>query len=126
MAWEISNGATSTILCYEVDHAIFVPKCSGYVTYKMGGTEVTIAFSNPQLGWKNKAGVGTDGKFVWDAMYSNCYESFEILITLVDKTTLSFHLQCTGGETNSCDIKIVRSARGSAAIYPASCNSKAL
>ena len=105
----ISNCGTATILCYEVNGAV-VPKCSGYVTYKMGGTDVTIAFSNPQLGWKNKVGVGTGGKFVWDAMYSNCFEPFEILIPLADKTILSFHLQCTGGETNMCDVKIVRSA----------------
>lgn len=104
---KISNGTVATILCYEVDYAA-VPKCSGYVTYKMAATEVTIAFSNPQLGWKNKVGAGTRGSFHWDAMYSNCYEPHEEIITLADKSKLYFQLQCTGGETNTSDVKIVR------------------
>lgn len=104
---KISNGAVATILCYEVDYAA-VPKCSGYVTYRMGRSEITIGFSNPQLGWKNKVGVGTGGKFVWDAMYSNCYEPFVKVITLADQTELTFHLKCTGEETNTADVKIVR------------------
>lgn len=33
--------------CYEIDGSLF--GCSGFVTFEMGGTEDTIAFSNPLL-----------------------------------------------------------------------------
>ena len=62
-----------TVLSYERDGTL--AGCSGYVTYNMNDTEVTIAFSNPDI-CSNKLGVGTGGKEVWDDMESHDYEDF--------------------------------------------------
>ena len=53
----IARNDNPTILCYERDWAL--AGCSGYVTYKMNGNIVTIAFSNPSAG-NNKVGVGVE------------------------------------------------------------------
>ena len=74
--------------------------CSGYVTYAMGGTEVTIAFSNPSAG-RNKFGVGITGKEVSD----HGYDSFVVLLTVADKKLL-FRCKCTGSSTNECTVNI--------------------
>jgi len=42
----IKPGQESKVLNYERDWATFVG-CSGYVTYRMLDTDITIAFSNP-------------------------------------------------------------------------------
>ena len=76
-----------------------------YVTYTIGGTDLTIAFSNPSAG-TNKLGVGTTGKDVWDNMSNHDYGPFTVKITLHDKTKLAIECQCSGGETNSCTVKI--------------------
>lgn len=102
---QIANDATATILCYERDHFLFVG-CSGYVTYEMGGTEVTIAFSNPMVG-TNKLNVTTDGDGAWNRMDNRKYEPFEIDIILADNTAITFKCSCTAGKTNVCDITIV-------------------
>lgn len=101
---KIGSGENATILCYERDWA--VAGCSGHVTYTMGGTPVTIAFSNPLVGC-NKLGVGADGQNVWELMDNHGYQPFVIYLVLADNTTLTFKCQCTGGEINSCEVKIV-------------------
>ena len=78
--------------------------CSGYVVYEMGGSEITIAFANPSAG-RNKLGVGTTGKIVWDDMSSHDYDEFYELITIADRKFM-FHCQCTGSSTNVCTINI--------------------
>ena len=80
--------------------------CSGYVTYNMFGTDITIAFSNPSVG-SNKLGVGTGGKQVWDNMESHDYQEFTVDIDASNgKTILHFDCKCTGGTTNTCTVKI--------------------
>ena len=101
---KIPNGADDVkISCYEKDGAL--AGCSGLVTYTIGGTDLTIAFSNPSAG-TNKLGVGTTGKDVWDNMSNHDYGPFTVNITLHDKTKLAIECQCSGGETNSCTVKI--------------------
>lgn len=53
----------------------FLSGCSGYVTYRMSGTEFSIAFSNPLIG-TNKLGVGPDGESTWDTMSNHNYQEF--------------------------------------------------
>ena len=102
---KIRSGENVTILCYERNWALLAG-CSGHVTYSMGGTQVTIAFSNPLIG-TNKLGVGADGQNVWELMGNHGYQPFVIYIILADKTPLTFNCECTGGTTNFCDVKIV-------------------
>ena len=80
--------------------------CSGYVTYIMGQTMVTIAFSNPPIGY-NKLGVGisTHGKDVWDEMGDHNHQPFNVILQ-VDGKNLTFYCQCTGGSTNICTVEI--------------------
>ena len=91
------------IPCYERDGSL--AGCSGYVTYDLFGTDITIAFSNPAVG-NNTLGVGTTGKSVWEDMDCLNYGPFEVNITLHDKTELVVESQCTGGATNLCTVKI--------------------
>ena len=91
------------IPCYERDGSL--AGCSGYVTYDLFGTDITIAFSNPAVG-NNTLGVGTTGKSVWEDMDCLNYGPFEVNITLHDKTKLVVESQCTGGATNLCTVKI--------------------
>ena len=94
----------SDVLCYEKDWAL--TGCSGYVTYRMFDTDITIAFSNPDVG-TNKLGVGTNGKGVWDNMENHDYKPFTINIdSSTGKAKLQFDCQCTGGTTNICTVKI--------------------
>ena len=75
----IPNGDHQDVLSYEKDNSW--AGCSGYVTYDMGGVDVTVAFSNPSSG-SNKLGVGTNGKGVWDGMNNHDYEPFVVQITV--------------------------------------------
>ena len=80
--------------------------CSGYVTYKIFDTDITIAFSNPASG-SNKLGVGAGGKWVWDNMDKHGYKEFTEKIDSRDrKTSLLFDCQCTGGSTNTCTVDV--------------------
>ena len=100
----IPNGATDVqIPCYERDGSM--AGCSGYVTYDLFGTDVTIAFSNPAVGY-NTLGVGITGKSVWEEKGCQNYGQFEVNITLHDGTKLLIKCQCSGGATNSCSVKI--------------------
>ena len=87
----IPNEDHETILSYEKDWSW--AGCSGYVTYEMGGVQVTIAFSNPSVG-SNKLGVGTNGKGVWDDMDDQDYKQFVVPIT-INGETLNFNCKCT-------------------------------
>lgn len=95
----------TNVLNYEPDWSL--EGCSGYVTYTMYDTEITIAFSNPSAG-RNKLGVGTGGKRVWDDMENHSYEEFTVDIGCNDswKTTLRFNCKCTGGTTNKCTVNV--------------------
>ena len=88
----INDGTREDILNYERDWSMV--GCSGYVVYEMGGSEVTIAFSNPSVG-RNKLGVGITEKSVWDAMSNHGYKDFDVLLTIADRK-LMFHCKCTG------------------------------
>ena len=102
----IKNGNDSSVLCYERNYFV-LGGCSGFVTYKMGTTDVTIAFSNPLVGW-NKLGVGSGsvtGMKAWDEMTDHEYKSFNVFLTVSDKN-LVFRCKCTGGSTNTCTIVI--------------------
>ena len=103
----IEPGDTIDILNYEKDWSF--AGCSGYVTYEMLGREITIAFSNPSSG-SNKLGVGTSGKSVWDNMESHGYHEFPVNIDVSNGNTLMFTCQCTGGTTNSCDVKVTQTS----------------
>ena len=52
----IEANGSGKVLSYEKDWATMIG-CSGYVTYDINNTEVTIAFENPYTG-SNKLGVG--------------------------------------------------------------------
>ena len=101
----ILPGQDPTVLSYERDWSWI--GCSGYVTYKMFDTDITIAFSNPATG-RNKLGVGTDGKDVWSYMTNHGYKPFTVAVICSDEkqTVLQFHCQCTGGKTNTCTVNV--------------------
>ena len=101
----IESDHTGDTLNYERDWSW--AGCSGYVTYEMLGKEITIAFSNPGTG-TNKLGVGTDGKNVWDNMENHDYQEFTVNINLDNGSVLVFTCKCTGGKTNSCDVKVTQ------------------
>ena len=101
----IPNGAVDVkVPCYERDGSI-TAGCSGYVTYDLFGTDITIAFSNPAAS-TNTLGVGTTGKSVWEDMDSHNYGPFAVNITLHDRTKLVIKCQCSSGATNICSVKI--------------------
>ena len=66
----IKPGEKRDVLSYELDWSW--AGCSGYVTYRMFDTNITIAFSNPSVG-NNKLGDGTGGKKVWEEMGNHDY-----------------------------------------------------
>jgi len=74
--------------------------------YIMGSTQVTIAFSNPVVGY-SKLGVGTGhhGKDVWEDMSDHNYKSFNVILPIADKN-LIFCYQCIGSTTNTCAVEI--------------------
>ena len=88
---------------YERDSAL--AGCSGYVTYQIGGTEFSIAFSNPSVG-KNKLGVGLDGRGTWENMTYHNYEPFIEYVNLGGGVILVCNCECTGGDINNCFVKV--------------------
>ena len=98
----IADGTHENVLNYELDYTM--AGCSGYVVYEMGGSEVTIAFSNPAAG-RNKLGVGITGKRVWDEKSCHGYKDFDVLLTITDKILLC-HCNCTGSKMNICTVNI--------------------
>ena len=101
----IKPGDESKVLSYEKDWSW--AGCSGYVTYSMFDTDITIAFSNPSAG-SNKLGVGTDGKKVWDDMSDHSYNNFTINIDASSgEAKLQFDCKCTEGSTNNCTVNII-------------------
>lgn len=101
---KIESGQQSTVQSYERDWAI--AGCSGYVTYKIFDTDITIAFSNPSVG-SNKLGVGTGGWSVWDNMEDHGYNKFSVKIDSRDENAiLQFDCRCTGGSTNTCTVDV--------------------
>ena len=106
---QIDNDAEAKVLSYERDWS-FTAGCSGYVTYQIGGTRITIAFSNPLVG-VNKLGIGTTGRSVWDTMTNHNYDKWIETINLEDGTAVSFHCQCTAGDTNSCHVTILQTVK---------------
>ena len=100
----IKPGHETNVLSYERDNSW--AGCSGYVTYKMFDTEITIAFSNPVVVF-NKLGVGTGGQNVWDNMESHDYNMFPVYVDSSDgKAIMEFNCKCTGGTTNTCTVDI--------------------
>ena len=97
----INAGDHQKVLNYERDWSM--AGCSGYVTYKMNNTNVTIAFSNPLLG-VNTLGVGTGEMKVWDYMDNHRYQGFTEKLNCSDGVILSCHCECTGGNTNTCSV----------------------
>ena len=98
----IADKSHEDVLNYERDWSM--AGCSGYVTYEIGGSEVTIAFSNPSAG-RNKLGVGTTGKGVWDEMSDHSYNNFDVLLTMAGRK-LVFRCKCTGSSMNTCTVNI--------------------
>lgn len=96
------NGAETKVECYERDWAL--AGCSGYVTYNWQSGSITFAFSNPDMG-KNKVGVGTGGKSVWDNMDSHDYNQFTEKFT-VTNVALTAVCSCTGGDTNMAKVTL--------------------
>ena len=82
----------------------FLSGCSGYVTYRMRGTEFSIAFSNP-LNATNKLGVGLDGQITWDNMSNHNYETFVEDVNLGPGQKLLCICKCTGGDVNKCSVE---------------------
>ena len=104
--WEnVKNNDIGDFLSQESDFSLF--GCSGFVKYHIGDEMVTIAFSNPQVG-VNKLEVGTGGEGVWESMDNQGYDKFERPINVSSEIKLTFHCQCTPGETNVCVIIIKR------------------
>ena len=101
----IRPGERRDVLSYELDWSW--AGCSGYVTYKMFDTCITIAFSNPIVG-VNKLGVGTGGRRVWQAMSNHEYKEFTVEVDASgDKEVkIKFDCICTGGRTNICNVDI--------------------
>ena len=98
-----AGGGEVKVLCYEKDDS--GSGCSGYVTYTMGGTDVTIAFSNPVAG-TNKLYVGTNGKGVWDEMGDNNYGRVGFDFYLSNGVRKVAFCKCSGGSTNDVEIEI--------------------
>ena len=101
----IKPSQQTTVKSYESDWAIMTGS-SGYVTYKIFDTDITIAFSNPVVG-TNKLGVGTGGKSVWDDMDNHSYHKFTVRIDSRDKKAiLQFDCLCTEGSVNTCTVDV--------------------
>ena len=88
---------------YERDAAL--AGCSGYVTYQIGGTEFSIAFSNPSVG-TNKLGVGLDAGRTWENMSCHNYKLFDEYVDLGGGVILVCHCECTSGDINNCLVEV--------------------
>ena len=92
------------VLSYERDGSWV--GCSGYVTYKLFDTDITIAFSNPSVG-TNKLGVGTGGKAVWDNMNNENYNWFTVNVVAKNgEVNVQLDCRCTTGSINTCTVNI--------------------
>lgn len=100
---EIPANAERTMWFCESNYSLI--GCSGYVTYRMNNSFITIAFSNPSNPAKNKLGVGNTGRRVWDEMSDNDYNSFTQRMLLGDEDFLAVCV-CTGGDTNNAQVII--------------------
>ena len=98
---KIEDGNDAIILNYESDWSL--TGCSGYVTYQIGGTNVTIAFSNPFMGY-NKLNVGTKSLDTWNTMGSPYDEVVEQIG--IGSSVLYVTFQCTGGDVNTAVVTI--------------------
>ena len=97
-SWPQTITVDDNILCYESDGSW--SGCSGYVTYRIGGTDLTIAFSNPASG-SNKMGVGLMVREAWDGMNDHDYKSFVEDFYSSDGTLRTVYCEVTGGTTNN-------------------------
>ena len=80
----IEANGSGKVLSYEKDWATMIG-WSGYVTYDINNTEVTIAFENPYTG-ANKLGVCTGEvgeESVWKRMDKHGYKEFTETMALV-------------------------------------------
>ena len=105
-SWQetIKPGVRKDVHSYELDWSW--AGCSGYVTYRMFETNITIAFSNPTIG-RNKLGVGTGGMKVWEEMSSHDYNEFTVNVDASnERAKLQFDCKCTDGTTNTCTVNI--------------------
>ena len=98
----VEDGDQMDIMSYERDWAL--AGCSGYVDYEINGTVITFGFSNPSSG-KNKLGIGTNGKAVWDNMEHHGYDPFVETLP-ISGVTLQFKCKCTGSTTNHATVDI--------------------
>lgn len=78
---------------------------SGYATYELDSTDITIAFSSPSVG-TNKLNVGCSGKQVWDRMDSKDYKPWAKRITTQGGTTLNISLKCSSGPVNNAIVEL--------------------
>lgn len=99
----IEANGSGKVLSYEKDWATMIG-CSGYVTYDINNTEVTIAFENPYTG-SNKLRVGTGEESFWKNMEKHGYKEFtETAIVCNNGQRLLCCCKCTGGDTNTCTV----------------------
>ena len=99
----IEANGSGKVLSYEKDWATMIG-CSGYVTYDINNTEVTIAFENPYTG-SNKLRVGTGEESFWKNMEKHGYKEFtETAIVCNNGQRLLCYCKCTGGDTNTCTV----------------------
>lgn len=98
----IEANGSGKVLSYEKDWATMIG-CSGYVTYDINNTEVTIAFENRYTG-SNKLGVGTGEESVWKNMEKHGYKEFTETIVCNNGQRLLCYCKCTGGDTNTCTV----------------------
>ena len=101
----IKKNETAVVLNYESDWSL--AGCSGYVQYEISGTLITVAFSNPVIGY-NKVNVGDNiGSKVWDDMEDHDYRTFVEQIKIKDRDQiLYFNCKCSGGIVNDATIVI--------------------
>lgn len=99
---DILPGQEGIVEMYEKDWS--QTGCSGYVDYTLNGGTVTIAYSNPYWG-KNKLGIGTDEKKVWDNMSDHDYGPFSKDFT-INSIKFKANMQCSGGDVNNANVNL--------------------
>ena len=115
---DVAPGDRSVVSNYERDSSL--AGCSGYVTYQIGGSEFSVAFSNPVVG-TNKLGVGLDGARTWENMSNHTYMTFVEYVHLGCAVILECICQCTGGHVNSCSVKVRTDGPPAPALRPGWC-----
>lgn len=102
---KIYPGEESIVLSYERNWSW--AGCSGYVTYNIYDTDITIGFSNPAFFDNNTLGVGTGGKEVWENMDNHGYDEFTERIDSSNRMAiLNFDFKCTDGAINRCTVNL--------------------